>query len=139
MESKLEEVEMKLGDQSANVSEVIDNWARDQQISIEKESYLKLYWDMSDEPSRAVKAILMSSGIRHEGWAIDRLQHKDKVSGPEKCIPYFMVNEREVLHYMTEEDKDVVQLHIMLDYLRNIFPTLESLYPNDNQEIKTKI
>ena len=124
---------MKHMDQSANVSEVIDNWAREHEISIEQEGYVKLYWDMSDEPSRAVKAILMSSGIRHEGWAIDRLQHKgDKAAGPEKCIPYFMVKEREVLHYMTEEDKDVVQLHIMLDYLRNIFPTLEPLYPNDN-------
>lgn len=45
-----------------------------------------------------------------------------------------MVKEREVLHYMTEEDKDIVQLHIMLDYLRNIFPTLVNLYPYDHDE-----
>lgn len=133
MDNKLEELEHKHND-SVAVSEVIDNWARDHQMSIEKESYLKLYWDMSDEPSRAIKAILMSSGIRHEGWAIDRLQHKEKVSGPEKCIPYLMVKEREVLHYMTEEDKDVVQLHIMLDYLRNLFPSLVTLYPYEPEE-----
>lgn len=89
---------------------------------------------MSDEPSRAIKAILMGSGIRHEGWAIDRLQHKEKSNIPEKCIPYLIVKEREVLHYMTEEDKDIVQLHIMLDYLRNIFPTLVNLYPYDHDE-----
>ena len=65
---------------------------------------------MSDEPSRAIKALLMASGVRHEGWAIDRLsiKPKDLDRSPEKCVPYLIVQGREVLHYMTEEDKDII-------------------------------
>lgn len=53
---------------------------------------------------------------------------------PEKCVPYLIVNNREVLHYMTEEETDIVQLDAMIDYLRAMFPSLVSLYSYDYEE-----
>lgn len=50
----------------------------------------------------------------------------------EKSIPYIVVNEREVLHYITVEDKDYVQIDALFDYVRTQFPLMLSLYPDVN-------
>jgi hypothetical protein len=48
---------------------------------------------MSDAPSRAVKALLMTTGIKHEGWATERMLKKDQKSAAvEKGIPYLIVD-----------------------------------------------
>jgi hypothetical protein len=50
----------------------------------------------------------------------------------EKSIPYIIVDEREVLHYITVEDKDYAQIDALFDYVRTQFPLMLSLYPDVN-------
>jgi hypothetical protein len=64
---------------------------------------------MSDAPSRAVKALLMTTGIKHEGWATERMMKKDQKSAAmEKGIPYLIVDQREIIHWIIIEEKEVV-------------------------------
>lgn len=64
---------------------------------------------MSDAPSRAVKALLMATGIKHEGWATERMVKKDnKQASVEKGIPYLIVEQREILHFILIDEKEVV-------------------------------
>ena len=63
----------------------------------------------------------MACGVKHEGWSTDRLAAKNLKPGArpmEKSIPYIVVNEREVLHYITVEEKDYVQIDALFDYIR---------------------
>jgi hypothetical protein len=64
---------------------------------------------MSDAPSRAIKALLMTTGIKHEGWATERMLKKDQKSAAvEKGIPYLIVDQREILHFIVIDEKEVV-------------------------------
>jgi hypothetical protein len=77
----------------------------------------------------------MACGVKHEGWSTDRLASKNLKQSTrtiEKSIPYIVVNEREVLHYITVEDKDYVQIDALFDYVRTQFPLMLSLYPDVN-------
>jgi hypothetical protein len=77
----------------------------------------------------------MACGVKHEGWSTDRLSSKNLKNHArtmEKSIPYIVVNEREVLHYITVEDKDYVQIDALFDYVRTQFPLMLSLYPDVN-------
>jgi hypothetical protein len=98
-----------------------------------QENYCKLYWDISDAPSRAVKALFMITGIKHEGWSTDRLTRKmNKAAGVvEKGIPYVIVEGREILHYLLLKEKEVVQLNQLIDYVRYKFPELQKYYPDE--------
>lgn len=77
----------------------------------------------------------MACGVKHEGWSTDRLssrnlKHVNK--SLEKSIPYIIVDDREVLHYITVEDKDHAQIDALFDYVRTQFPLMLSLYPDVN-------
>jgi hypothetical protein len=64
---------------------------------------------MSDAPSRAIKALLMTTGIKHEGWATERMLKKDQKSAAvEKGSPYLIVDQREILHFIVIDEKEVV-------------------------------
>lgn len=120
---------------SVALSAIERNFLKKFEKAAAEESFLKLYWDMSDAQSRAIKAALMACGVKHEGWSTDRLASKNLKHSArtlEKSIPYIVVNEREVLHYITVEDKDYVQIDALFDYVRTQFPLMLSLYPDVN-------
>jgi hypothetical protein len=58
---------------SVDVNTIIKNYYSKQDKQIQEDSFLKLYWDISDSQSRAIKSALMACGIKHEGWSTDRL------------------------------------------------------------------
>ena len=78
---------------SDTLSVVVKKYQKTQEEVQVKSDYFKLFWDMSDAPSRAVKALLMTTGIKHEGWATERMLKKDQKSAAvEKGIPYLIVD-----------------------------------------------